>query len=264
MPPAAARDIEVTSYMELVLGSQAADVAHPCSRRCSCAPSSCRGKIVLLANRRRRAPDEPEALGVRITPSSKAWPWPHRSSKPTACNSSAAGANCVHHSRMLGGRHSRVQWARYWMRYSRCATPACASGWHRAHRVLDLRGAGPVPQVLELADKHRDSPRTCARRHLRGRRHRCSCGISASTRRRRVSSSNSRDGSCMPTPPHGPSPDAIRRGAAGPQPLWSQGIFGRSAHRDASASRRRTICPWCANSCRRTSTGASSACRWIW
>jgi cyclic beta-1,2-glucan synthetase len=54
------REIEITSYAEIVLGSQAADVAHPAFSKMFVRTEFLSGQSALLANRRRRAPDEPE------------------------------------------------------------------------------------------------------------------------------------------------------------------------------------------------------------
>jgi cyclic beta-1,2-glucan synthetase len=57
---ASARVIEVTSYAELVLGSPAADVAHPAFSKMFVRTEALAPQGALLANRRRRAPDEPD------------------------------------------------------------------------------------------------------------------------------------------------------------------------------------------------------------
>jgi cyclic beta-1,2-glucan synthetase len=54
------REIEITSYAELVLGSQAADVAHPAFSRMFVRTEFLASQSALIANRRRRGPDEPE------------------------------------------------------------------------------------------------------------------------------------------------------------------------------------------------------------
>jgi cyclic beta-1,2-glucan synthetase len=54
------REIEVTSYAEVVLGPQAADVAHPAFAKMFVRTEWLEPQGALLANRRRRAPDEPE------------------------------------------------------------------------------------------------------------------------------------------------------------------------------------------------------------
>src|SRR5271170_1903076 len=56
----AARDISVTSYAELVLGSAAEDAAHPAFAKLFVQTESVEDGGILLATRRRRAPAEPE------------------------------------------------------------------------------------------------------------------------------------------------------------------------------------------------------------
>ncbi len=56
----AARDIAVTSYAELVLGSAAADAAHPAFSKLFVQTESVEDGRILLATRRRREPGEPE------------------------------------------------------------------------------------------------------------------------------------------------------------------------------------------------------------
>ena len=140
---ARAREIEVTSYAELVLGAQAADVAHPAFSKMFVRTEFVARQGVLLANRRRRAPDEPEiwASHHAVIEGSTAG---HPNSKPIARVSSAAAANC----------------ARRWpcSRAARCRAPSGtvldavfalryrmqrAGRRHGAHRVLDLRGGQP-------------------------------------------------------------------------------------------------------------------------
>jgi cyclic beta-1,2-glucan synthetase len=54
------REVEITSYCELVLGSQPADIAHPAFSKMFVRTEFLAAQSALLANRRRRAPDEPE------------------------------------------------------------------------------------------------------------------------------------------------------------------------------------------------------------
>ena len=54
------REIEITSYAELVLAPQAADVAHPAFSKLFVETEFLRDVGALLATRRRREPDEPE------------------------------------------------------------------------------------------------------------------------------------------------------------------------------------------------------------
>ena len=86
-----AREIEVTSYAELVLAPPAADVAHPAFSKLFVQTEFVAELGALLATRRRRGPASRRS-GRRISPSSKARPWASSSSRPTARASSAAAA----------------------------------------------------------------------------------------------------------------------------------------------------------------------------
>ncbi|MDF3019655.1 MAG: glycosyl transferase [Steroidobacteraceae bacterium] len=55
-----AREVEITSYAELVLGSQSADIAHPAFSKMFVRTEILAAQSAIIANRRRRAPDEPE------------------------------------------------------------------------------------------------------------------------------------------------------------------------------------------------------------
>src|ERR1700693_2037041 len=63
----AARDIALTSYAELVLGSAAADAAHPAVSHLFVQTESVEDGHILLATRRRRAPTEPEVWAAHFT-----------------------------------------------------------------------------------------------------------------------------------------------------------------------------------------------------
>ena len=62
----AARDIALTSYAELVLGSAAADAAHPAFSKLFVQTESVEDGRILLATRRRRAPGEPEVWAAHF------------------------------------------------------------------------------------------------------------------------------------------------------------------------------------------------------
>ena len=62
----AARDIALTSYAELVLGSAAADAAHPAFSKLFVQTEAEEGARILLATRRRRAPGEPEVWAAHF------------------------------------------------------------------------------------------------------------------------------------------------------------------------------------------------------
>ena len=60
------REIEITSYAELVLGAQAADVAHPAFAKMFVVTEYDAESGVLLASRRRREPEEPEIWAAHL------------------------------------------------------------------------------------------------------------------------------------------------------------------------------------------------------
>ncbi|HWA60779.1 MAG TPA: glucoamylase family protein, partial [Caulobacteraceae bacterium] len=60
------REIEVTSYVELALAPQAADVAHPAFSKLFVETEHLPGIGALLATRRRRGPDEPEVWAAHL------------------------------------------------------------------------------------------------------------------------------------------------------------------------------------------------------
>jgi len=60
------REIEVTSYAELVLGPQAADVAHPAFSKLFVETEHLAGLGAILATRRRRAPAEPQVWAAHL------------------------------------------------------------------------------------------------------------------------------------------------------------------------------------------------------
>jgi cyclic beta-1,2-glucan synthetase len=60
------REIDVTSYMELVLASQAADVAHPAFSKMFVETEYLADVGAIIATRRRRGPDEPEIWAAHL------------------------------------------------------------------------------------------------------------------------------------------------------------------------------------------------------
>ena len=61
-----AREIEITSYAELVLAPQAADVAHPAFSKLFIETEHLAGLGALVATRRRRSPEEPEVWAAHL------------------------------------------------------------------------------------------------------------------------------------------------------------------------------------------------------
>ena len=196
------------------------------SRRCSCAPSSSPRHGVLLANRRRRAPDEPEIWASHhavIEGVHGAAPefetdrarFIGRGRELRAPLAMLGGPRAVGHRRHGAGRGVRA------------ALPGERSGrWHGAHRVLDLRGAEPRAGAGTGRQAPR-SQRAYARRHARLD---AGAGAAAASRHRRLAGQSvpatRRPRSCSPTPPRVARPTPSGAARPGPQALWSQGISG--------------------------------------
>ena len=196
-----AREIEVTSYAELVLGAQAADVAHPVFSKLFVRTEFLPRENVLLANRRRRAPDEPEV-----------WASHHAVIEGTAVAGPEFETDrmafigrgrelraplALLEGRALTGSSGTVLDAVFALRY-RLRVPAGGTA-----RVAFWTCVAPaVPRCSNSRTSIVTRTRTCASRRSPGRRPRCSCAISASTPRRRISFSSSPAESSMPTPPH--------------------------------------------------------------
>src|SRR5688572_7229145 len=222
---ARSREIEVTSYAELVLGAQAADVAHPAFSKMFVRTEFLPNQSALVANRRRRAPDEPEL-------------W--------------ASHNAVIEGSVISGPEFETDRARFIGRARELRAPlamlegSTLSG--TAGTVLDavfaLRYRLRVPAggtariaywtcvgqsraaVLELIDKHRDvnahtRTATLAWTHAQVQlRH---FGIDAS----QANLFQQLAGPILFADAVArPASDSIRRGAGGPAGLWSQGISG--------------------------------------
>jgi cyclic beta-1,2-glucan synthetase len=61
------REVELTSYCEIVLAPQAADIAHPAFSKLFVQTEYLANEGVILATRRRRSPDEPEIWAAHLT-----------------------------------------------------------------------------------------------------------------------------------------------------------------------------------------------------
>ncbi|MDO8289847.1 MAG: glucoamylase family protein [Parvibaculum sp.] len=62
----AAREIEITSYSEIVLAPQAADIAHPAFSKLFVVTEYLANESAILATRRRRSPEEPEIWAAHL------------------------------------------------------------------------------------------------------------------------------------------------------------------------------------------------------
>jgi cyclic beta-1,2-glucan synthetase len=220
-----AREIEVTSYAELVLAPQASDVAHPAFSKMFVRTEFMPRLGALIAHRRRRAPDEPEV-----------WVSHHAVVEGTTVGNPEFETDrakfvgrgrelrspvAMLEGRNLSGTTGTVLDAVFALRY-RLRIPAGGT----ARIAFWTCVAHSRNQLLDLADKHRDSSArvraatlawTQAQVQLRH------LGMDAS----QANLFQQLAGHILyANPAARASADNIRRGAAGPAGLWSQGISG--------------------------------------
>ncbi len=219
------RDIEVTSFSELVLAPPAADAAHPAFSKLFVHTEFVARIGAILATRRRRSPGEPEI-------------W--------------AAHQAVIEGEVLGQPEIETDRARFLGRGHEVRTPLAVMDGRRLSNtvgaVLDpifaLRHRLRVPaggtariafwtaaaasreKVLNLLDKHHDANafvRACTLAWTQAQvqlRHLGITAAEASLFQRLAGHVLFADASLRP------SSDAIRRGGGGPAALWSQGISG--------------------------------------
>jgi len=220
-----AREIEVTSYAELVLGSQASDVAHPAFAKLFVRTEYLAQHGAIFATRRRREPGEPElwashhavveavvVAGPEIETDRARFIGRGRELRAPLA---------MLEGRTLSGTVGTVLDAVFAMRY-RIRVPAGGTA-----RIAFWTCVAPSrAHLLEVLDKHRDSQArvrvatlawTQAQVQLRH------LGIDASQAnlfQQLAGRVLFADAAARP------APENIRRGAAGPPALWSQGISG--------------------------------------
>ena len=232
-----AREIEVTSYAEIAIAAQAADVAHPAFSKMSVETDYVARFGAILASRRRRSPDEPEI-------------W-------AAHHSVASGES-------VGKAEFETDRARFLGRGLGVRTPAAAIDGRLLSRstgaVLDpvfvlRRRVSLAPgaaaridfwtlvaesreKLLDAVDRPTTSARSSGRRRSPGPRRRCSSIISASTGKRRACSSALPGISSMPAVAAAVlgSDHARRRTAVRP---LAAGHLGRPADHPAAHRERR-------------------------
>ncbi|MEO8443377.1 MAG: glucoamylase family protein [Gammaproteobacteria bacterium] len=219
------RDIDVTSYAELVLAPVAADSAHPAFSKLFVQTEYVARHAALLATRRRRSPGEPEiwaahqavvegqVLGTPELETDRARfiGRGHEVRAPIAVMDGRRLSNTV------GTVLDPVFALRYRMRVPTGATV----------RLAFWTAVAPSRQaVLDLLDKLRDPnaylrASTLAWTHAQVQlRHLGITAAEASLFQRLAGHILFADGSLRPLP------DTIRRGGGGPAALWSQGISG--------------------------------------
>ncbi|HET6198219.1 MAG TPA: glucoamylase family protein [Acetobacteraceae bacterium] len=219
------REIEVTSYAELVLGPQLADVLHPAFAKMFVRTEFVARPGVLLANRRRRAPDEPEVWAshhaVIESGLADAMEFETDRLRFIGRGREARAPLAMLEGRSLSGTVGTVLDAVFALRY-RIRIPAGSTA-----RIAFWTCVAPSrEQVLEVADKLRD-PHAYSRlatlawtqaqvqlRHL---------GMDAS----QANLFQQLAGRILYPDAAARSPvDAIQRGATGQHALWAQGISG--------------------------------------
>jgi cyclic beta-1,2-glucan synthetase len=149
-----AREIELTTYAEVVLAPADADSAHPAFSKLFVQTEFIAESGALLATRRVREPAEP-ALWVAHVSALEGGPSAACSSKPTARAFSAAAATCAMPSPSWTRGRCRNTWARFSIPCCRCAA-GCAS--RREKPCASRFGpASAQPRAgHRLIDKHRD------------------------------------------------------------------------------------------------------------
>jgi len=219
------REIEVTSYAELVLGPQSSDVAHPAFSKMFVRTEFLARQKALIAHRRRRAPDEPEVWVSHhavVEGTSVGEPqFETDRAKFVGRGRELRAPLAMLEGRALSGTVGTVLDAVFALRY-RLQIPAGGT----ARIAFWTCVAGDRRQLLDLADKHRDpNARTrCATlawtqaqvqlRHL---------GMDASQANlfQRLAGHILFAGAAARA-----SAETLRRGAGGPGGLWSQSISG--------------------------------------
>ena len=220
------RDIELTSYAELVLAPPAADTAHPAFSKLFVQTEYLARDGAILATRRRRSPGEPEIWAAHLA----------------VVEGEAVGAPEIEtdRARFLGrGRESGAPIA------VMDGRPLSNTVGTVLDPVFALRRRVRVPPGENGAHRVLDGRRVVARRRARpgrqasrrdGLRPRGHAGvdpgagavaaISASTRSEAGLFQRLAGHVLYADPTLRPSSDAIRRGGGGPAALWAQGISG--------------------------------------
>ncbi|HEU4779381.1 MAG TPA: glucoamylase family protein [Steroidobacteraceae bacterium] len=220
-----AREIEVTSYAELVLGSQAADLAHPAFSKMFVRTEFLAREGLLLAHRRRRAPDEPEiwASHHAVVEGTTVGAPQHETDRAKFLGRSRElrAPLAMVEGRALSGTVGTVLDAVFALRY-RLRIPAGGT----ARIAYWTCVAQERAHLLEIADKHRDpNARTRAGTlaWTQGQVQLRHFGIDAS----QANVFQQLAGHILfASAAARASGDIIRRGAAGPAGLWAQSISG--------------------------------------
>jgi cyclic beta-1,2-glucan synthetase len=219
------REIEITSYAELVLGSQAADIAHPAFSKMFVRTEFINTQSALVAHRRRRAPDEPELWASHqavIEGSVISGPeYETDRARFIGRGRELRAPLAMLEGSTLSGNTGTVLDAIFALRY-RIRVPAGGTA-----RIAYWTCVAPTrAALLEQIDKHRDAnaytrAATLAWTHAQVQlRHFGIDAAQANVFQQLAGRVLYADAIARPTP------ETIRQGAGGPQELWAHGISG--------------------------------------
>ena len=219
------RDIEITSYAELVLAPQNADVAHPAFSKLFVVTEYLPDVGAILATRRKRAPSDPEIWAAHLR-SLTARLSAHRNSRQTGRNSSVAATLSARRSRSWTAGRSRTQLAPSSIPFS----PSADAFALRRARLFEFAfwtiAAASREALLDGVDKHRDvtaftRASTLAWTQRQVQLHHLGITAGEASLFQRLAGHV-----IFAAPAMRPSSDTIRRGCGAQSGLWKQGISG--------------------------------------
>ena len=220
-----AREIEITSYAELSLGPQSADVAHPAFAKLFVETEYLADLGAILATRRKRTPTEPEIWAAHLSVANG-----ESVGKPEFETDRARFLGRGHGSQRAdrdAGRAAFDQLGRSGARPDLRVAPSRQSGARRdgSRRFLD-DGGGTRAALLDHIDKHRDSAAyeratTLAWTQAQVQLHHLGVKPGEAALFQRLASHV-----IYASPAMRPSSDTIRQGSGPQSGLWSQGISG--------------------------------------
>ena len=224
----ASREIEVTSYAELALAPQAADVAHPAFSKLFVETEFRRRTSARFWRRAAGARRTSRRSGPRIWRSSTAKPSASREFETDRARFLGRGQGDPHADRGdRRARRSRTRSARCSTRSSRLRRRVRIAPGATARIAFWTMAASTREPLLDLVDKHHDATAFDARGDARLD---AGAGAVAPSRHRppaRPACSSAWPAMCStPTPRCGRRPTTIQRGARGAIGLWALGISG--------------------------------------
>ncbi len=220
-----ARELEITSYAEIVLAPNADDLAHPSFGKLFVESEYVAESSALLCRRRPRGPDDSETFAVHVIGQEG------RTQGPVEWESDRGRflgrGRGPEDPQALDGRplSGTTGVAARSHREPAAARPARAGRRREALvRDRDGRRAGRPPWRSRSATAIRPRPRGPSRSRSRTRGAACTTSASAATRP--SSSSASPRACCTTTPRSGPGPRSSPRNALGQEGLWGHGVSG--------------------------------------